>query len=201
MRTFAWGFVFLSLFSCTAAAQEAPKAEVFGGYSYFRLNPRSTFMEGINLNGWNASLAGNVNDWFGIVGDFSGQYSKPRILGVDLNIKTHSFLFGPRFSYRRNAKITPFAHTLFGATRVTGEAVGISDHQTGFAMALGGGVDAKLNDHVAIRIVQADYLLTRLKGESIACIADPLLPPCPAPQTESQHNVRLSFGAVFRFGH
>jgi hypothetical protein len=53
---------------------------------------------------------------------------------------------------------------------------------------------------MAIRVVQADYLLTRLKGEEIACFFNALLPPCPIPQTETQHNVRLSFGVVLRFG-
>ena len=48
----------------------APKAEVFGGYSFVRL-------EGNSMNGWDFSLAGNVNNNVGIVGEFSGHYNRP----------------------------------------------------------------------------------------------------------------------------
>jgi opacity protein-like surface antigen len=182
------------------SAQETPRAEIFGGYSYLRFKPADTLIDGFNLNGWNASVAGNVNRWFGVVADFSGHYGTPRRFGVDTDIKTHSFLFGPRFSYRRNEKFTPFAHALFGVTNARGRTPGISSSQTGFAAAIGGGLDVRASERVAIRVVQADYLLTRLKGEEIACVFNALLPPCPVPQTDTQHNVRLSFGVVFRFG-
>jgi hypothetical protein len=42
-------------------------------------------------------------------------------------------------------------------------------------------VDVKLNDRVAWRVGQFDYVLTRFGGDS-------------------QHNVRFSTGIVFRFG-
>lgn len=163
-----------------AAAQNAPKAEVFGGYSYLRVNPGGG-ANGINLNGWNASVAGNLNNWFGIVGDFSGAYGSPTFAGVKVKTKAHNFLFGPRLSYRSNERFTPFAHALFGATRLEGSALGANVSDTSFAMALGGGIDAKLNDRVAVRVAQFDYLLTRFASDN-------------------QHNLRLSAGIVFRFG-
>ena len=73
-------------------AQDAPRAEVFGGYSYQRVDG------GINLNGWNASLAGNYNKWLDLVADFSGQYG---------TFDSHSFLFGPQISYRGDERFTP----------------------------------------------------------------------------------------------
>ena len=51
----------------------------------------------------------------------------------------------------------------------------------GFAMALGGGVDVKLNDRFAIRAIQADYLRSDVFGGTT-------------------NGMRLSFGLVFRFG-
>jgi opacity protein-like surface antigen len=168
------------LLGASAMAQDTPKVEVFGGYSYLRVNPGSGF-EGINLNGWNASIAGNFNDWFGVVADFSGHYGSPNILGINVDTNTHTFVFGPRFSYRKNERVTPFAHALFGGNRTEGSAFGVSLSETGFAMALGGGVDVKVNDKVAIRIAQADYVLTRLGNDN-------------------QHHFRYSAGVVFRFG-
>jgi opacity protein-like surface antigen len=168
------------LVSGGALAQDAPKAEVFAGYSYLRVNPGSG-INGINLNGWNASLAGNFNNWFGVVGDFSGHYGTPAISGISVNTKVHTYLFGPRISYRKNDRVTPFAHALFGGTHVRGSSFGVGISENGFAMALGGGVDARINDHFAFRVVQADYLMTRITGSN-------------------QHNFRFSTGLVFRFG-
>jgi opacity protein-like surface antigen len=191
------------LFAIPVMSQTAPKAELFGGYSYLRFNPGNG-EKGVNLNGWNASIAGNFNDWFGLVGEFSGHYGKPQFTGFDVDTNVHSFLFGPRFSYRKNERITPFAHALFGATRFSGTGTALTPQQTSFvltkqtafAMAIGGGVDARINDSVAVRVFQADYQLTRMEGPFIVCITIP----CPTQTTQSQHNVRISAGIVLRFG-
>jgi hypothetical protein len=168
-------------FPWSAFAQEStPKAEVFGGYSYFRASDPTT----IHLNGWNGSIAGNLNDWFGVVGDFSGHYGSPSIFGIGIplvDVKQHSFLFGPRLTYRGNDKVTPFGHFLVGISNANAGAFGLSVSDTALAAAVGGGVDINLNDTLAIRAVQADYLMTRF-------------------QDERQDNLRLSFGVVFRFG-
>jgi opacity protein-like surface antigen len=165
--------------AAVASAQDAPKAEVFGGYSYLRLNPGSGF-SGINLNGWNASVTGNFNSWFGIKADFSGQYGSPNIGGINVDTNVYSFLFGPQISARGD-RATGFAHALFGASRAEGSSLGVSISDTGFGMALGGGFDYKLADSLAIRPAQVDYLLTRIGGSN-------------------QHNVRYSAGIVLRFG-
>src|SRR5947209_11735280 len=54
-----------------AVAQDTPKFEVFGGYSFASASRTLTLDRSRpNLNGWNASVAGNFNRWIGIVGDF-----------------------------------------------------------------------------------------------------------------------------------
>src|SRR5512146_3252119 len=101
------GTFFLLAVPFAAMAQpEYPAAEVFGGYSYFRENP-----EEFNLNGWNASVTGNVTDWFGIEGDFSGHYGRMldefgfAIPGVHIN--NYTVMVGPKLAYRAGS-ITPF---------------------------------------------------------------------------------------------
>jgi len=185
------------------SAQGVPKAELFGGYSYFRADSGST-LSGINLNGWNASVTGNLNSWFGITADFSGHYGSPQ--GVKHS--RHAFLFGPTLTYRGHDKISPFVHALFGGVRghrgitnpgPTGSPLPQlpATSETSFGMALGGGVDYTASSHVAIRLIQADYLLTRFDQPSgIVCITFP----CPTTVNGSQHNVRLSFGIVWRSG-
>lgn len=187
MRSVCALLVALLLLAVPAAAQEAPKAEVFAGYSNLRMHPGSG-ANGFNLNGWNTSVVGNFNRWFGIKADFAGQYGSPWLpnptpppVTVKVDTNTHSFLFGPQFSYRKNERATPFAHALFGAARVEGSTFGANVSESGFAMALGGGVDLRVNDAVAVRIGQLDYLLTRLADNN-------------------RHNFRYSTGIVFRFG-
>ena len=79
------GIILLFLASSLAvAAQDFPKAELFGGYQYTRQN--ST-----NLSGWDANFTGNYNRWFGLTGDFSGAYSSRG--GADF--RSYTFAFGP----------------------------------------------------------------------------------------------------------
>jgi opacity protein-like surface antigen len=141
------------LLAVCAQAQDTPKAELFGGYAY----------GGGGSNGFDASIAGNINSWFGLVADVGGQYSKLTDQGFTEKIRSHSLLFGPRFSLRKNRAV-PFAHALFGVANVHtetnefGPLLSFSDNS--FAMALGGGVDVQMNDRLAIRVVQIDYLRT-----------------------------------------
>jgi opacity protein-like surface antigen len=195
------GLLMLLFSSLLALAQDTPKFEVFGGYSYANASRLST-PDRRNMNGWNASLTGNFNQWVGIVGDVSGYYGSsgafPIALGACLTSScvftpiaanahstVHTFLFGPQVSWRRSGVI-PFAHVLLGAGHqslkiTTNPPLGSPFHNTsgGFAMALGGGVDIPLTDRLALRF-QPDYLQTRFfRG--------------------TQDNFRVSTGLVFRF--
>ncbi len=169
----------------TALAQEYPRAEVFGGYSYFRANP-----EGYNLNGWNGSIAGNITNWFGVVGDISGHYGFPTEFGFtdrSVHINSYTFMGGPKLSYRSHG-MTLFAHFLIGDARAGTRIFGFSTSDNALAAAIGGGVDFNLSNWLAVRAVQADYVMTRFRT----------LPEEFGP--ERQNNARLSFGLVFRLG-
>jgi opacity protein-like surface antigen len=148
--------------------------------------------------GFDASFTYNATSAFGVEADF--KYNSGDILSANVSVggvsgsgqaKLSSFAFmaGPHFAARKSEAVTPFAHALFGIDRGKisghGEAQGQSANvdfgsDTGFAMALGGGLDVKVHKNVAIRLIQADYFLT--KHES-----------------ESWNNVALAFGVVFRF--
>jgi hypothetical protein len=157
-----------------ALAQDVPKAEVFGGYSW----------SGGNFHGWNGSVTGNINKRFGIVADFSGHYGSDSGGPILVKQNAHSFLFGPRFSFR-GKRLTPFVYSLFGATRFAESAVisgqRVSAVSTGFSMAIGGGLDVKVNDRIAIRAFQLDYFR-------------------PIVNDEPNNRGRLAFGVVLRLG-
>src|SRR5262249_25248173 len=179
IRHLMMAVAFLVLASLPTLAQNYPGAEVSGGFSYLRTEG------GGNFYGWDASLAGNLNHWFGLVGEFSGHYGTGfdngvfiavpvpgAVLSVDTDSNVYTFLFGPRFSYRKDRRLTPYGHVLPGFARASVSTTVIttaatfhsSATSTAFAMALGGGVDLSLSRSVAFRMVQVDYLLTRFGG-------------------------------------
>ena len=158
----------------TRAQGEAPRVEMFGGYSY----------AGGNFHGWNASVTGNVNKWFGVTADFSGYHGGASEPNFEERQKVYTYMVGPKFSLRRK-RVIPFAYALFGGLHISsrdtifGQRFSASD--TGSSIALGGGLDVRLNDKIAIRAVQIEYLRANFFNEV--------------------HNRgRLSFGVVLRFG-
>src|SRR5260370_29597 len=71
----------------SASAQDYPKAEVFGGYSYLHTSILGT---GFSSNGASGSISVNPNNWVGLVGDF-GVYHNSTGAGAN----TVTYLFGP----------------------------------------------------------------------------------------------------------
>jgi hypothetical protein len=162
-----------------ATAEETPKAEVFGGYQYTHVNVDvgGGLSSGFNFNGWNASLTGNFNKTFGVAGDFSGSYKT--ILGV--SAKVYTYTFGPVVSLNHEGTVNPFVHALFGGAHASASFGGLGAGTNGFAMMMGGGVDAKVSPRLAVRVIQADWVYYRFQG------------------TSESKNVRISTGLVFRF--
>ena len=128
-------------------AQDAPKAEVYGGFSMVNISD-----SGFKTTpfGWAASANFNVNEMFGIVADTSGNYR-------DGN-KFHSILGGVQLTHRV-AKTSAFfqAKTGFLHTNDTSD----NNH---FQVGFGGGADWNVNDKVAIRLIQVDWLPTKETG-------------------------------------
>jgi len=150
-------------------AQDTPQVEVTGGYQYVRLaGPVNR-----NMQGFTGQVAANFNDWLGLVGEITGTYQHST--AFDANIYT--FMAGPRVSYRKEERTTPFAHVLFGVTR----ADVFSSTDTAFSMAIGGGMDFKVNDRVAIRAGQLDWYLTKFNNNT-------------------ENNFRFAAGVTIRIG-
>jgi len=184
MRKLVWLLGLVLAFSSAAAAQNAAKADLFLGYSYGRIMPQTSGAGNFNINGGASSIAWNLNDSFGIVADFAG-YRVGKINGFDPDASAFTYLFGPRFSYRRTKNVTPFAQVLIGGARVSCNLLLPSSSRSALAMTLGGGVDANLSKHLALRLGQLEYFLTRFQE-----IGN---------DRQTQSNLRFSTGIVFRF--
>jgi hypothetical protein len=147
---------------CAAAQGLGDKVELTGGYSYMRFDSSPS----THMDGWNLAGQYKFSDWFGGVADFSGEYGS--------GASVHTFLFGPQVSWP--ARVSPFAHVLLGGAHFS--ETGASD--SAFAVAIGGGIDTKINDRFSWRIIEGDYLPTRFFGST-------------------QNNVRVITALVVRF--
>ena len=181
-----------------------PKVELFLGYSYLRSVPTlETGNRLVWLNGGSASIAYNFNRYLGIVADV-GDYTNSEIrfqgaYGATIDVNDAdggvlSYLFGPRLSFRQHERFTPFVQALFGGVHASEVDIAnctssctLLPVQNSFAMTAGGGLDIRVHRHIAIRIIQAEYMMTRFQNYDTGT-------------TASQNDMRLSSGIVFRFG-
>src|SRR5713101_3978893 len=138
-----------------AVAQDNPKGEVAGNYTYIRINPGGGATSE-NCHGGGGSAAWNLNSYFGVVGEFSGC----KVTGLASGVSAHAFsyLFGPRLTYRTQGKFEPFGEFLFGGAHDSASAGGTTVTDSAFAMALGGGVDYKATRSIVLRLGKLHYL-------------------------------------------
>lgn len=167
------------LSAVAASAQEIPKVEVFGGYSYLRVSVSGAPFTP-SLNGGSASVTYNPANWIGLVADFGGYHGGYSFSSGGINGEVYTYMFGPKTSFRLG-RFTPFVQTLFGGAHTTSSSTFGSE--SSFAMASGGGLDLNATNHIGIRLIQADYLLTTLQDEV----------------NNRQNNLRLSAGVVLRW--
>jgi hypothetical protein len=165
------------------------------GFNYIYLD--QAFPETKNLYGLDTSLFVNATSWLGVGGDFManfGSHSVPVFFrnSVDVDSRRFVYVFGPRVTVWRNPQFRVFAEALAGGVHAEAEATAVNRFGTAtisrsasadaFAMALGGGFDWRLSEHLSWRVVQADYLGTSLGSDW-------------------QNNFRASTGIVYSFGH
>jgi opacity protein-like surface antigen len=156
----------LALLACGAClAQDSPKAELTGDYSYFRLNPGlPSVWNSQNLNGGGGQVALYFKPWLALAADLQGYGSftqcpktSSQFTGcASGNLLTYTF--GPQIKYRAG-KLEPFAEVLLGGAHTnfyanacnknTGECGSRSPSNNAFALAIGGGLDIALSSRFA----------------------------------------------------
>ena len=153
------------------------------------------------FNGFNTSITGNLSRYFGLKFDFSGHFKKHAIpfgssttASVDIDSQLYNFLGGVQLKDNSSeTKFKPFAHALAGVARARNRVdfsndvciaifpspcpADFTDTQTGFAAALGGGLDIRAGSRFDVRVIQFDYNPTRLFDST-------------------QHNFRIGVGIV-----
>lgn len=176
------------------AQQQAPKVELAGTYAYMRMDIKGPggYSEGLQTNGGTGSVAYNLTNSWGIVGEIGGYETSTLRAAGGASTTFVSYLFGPRYSIRKSSVLTPYFQTLFGGVKgntafdITnnGQSGVINTDTNAFAWTVGGGLDASVTKHLAIRVFQAEYFLTKW----------------PDPVNNRQNGFRFETGLVFSFG-
>ena len=122
------------------------------------------------------ALRCHTTDSVALVGEFCGTHQY--VAGTQVDSKL-SYRGGVRFSKRTGSRITMFVQGLAGGESGYRNA-GFADN-SGFSFAAGGGVDVGLKNWLGLRIVQANYQMTRVDGATV-------------------NGFRFSPGLVFRIG-
>jgi opacity protein-like surface antigen len=228
MRKAFFLFLLVVVCTPAALAQTAQTGtEVFVGYSNLQaegvpsqeLNQNNSFDDRVfgertGLHGVNAEVTQYITERFGITGDFSlNQRSRDITFTTgtgNIDTRVINIMGGPQVRFPNQTRVTPFMRALFGVantrfeaqenTTVTGGTVSNSftTNATDFAMALGGGLDVRLNNRIGLRVLQVDYNPVFLRDRSINVLgaAGALTPQ--TLESNRQDNIRLSFGVTFK---
>lgn len=179
----------------SASAQTVPEAggahhaELAVGYSYVRSNAPPGGCGCFNLNGGSATFAWPIRQGnLAIVGDVVSAYTNlTSASGYSLILSAYTA--GVRYTPSMgHSSLRPFGQVLVGVAHASGTAVqapnpGAANAGASFAANVGGGYDMRLSEHLLIRLVEADYLVTTLDNGS----------------NNHQNNLRINAGVVFRF--
>lgn len=160
---------------------------------------------GFSANGGSGSFAYNFNEHVSALAEIGG-FHNGNISDIHIDNTWWSFLFGPRYTFKkRSSGVMPSVHALFGGTHRSASAflaprpvpntttlspsARLETNDTGFSMALGGSLDIKVSEKVAIRPIQLDYYLVRLDSTQAGGF-----------DNFNHNNLRYQAGVLFRWG-
>ena len=167
-----------------------PRAEVGLNYGFTRVNTGGTAGD-FTQNGGSGYLEYNLNRYVGLVADLGG-YHNGNINNFQIDNTVFTYLFGPRFNWRMS-RVTPYIQMLVGGARISASyfdpatSLRVAGHQNGFASALGGGLDIALTNHISLKPIQLEYLMTQDPNPFTTAL-------------HTQNNLRYSAGVVLRLG-
>jgi hypothetical protein len=170
-----------------AVAGKGKTIDVSLGYS--RVSSGESFSNGMGLKGADASFTIRYSR-LGIRADL-GYVRAANVLGTGRHSDVLSYLAGPVFYPARHRNFDIYIHALAGGARVsgpvrlTGGGILLGGWATGYAGAVGGGVDYWFSDSLAIR-TGADYLRTGYYDPSLV--------------VRGQSNIRTTATVVYFFG-
>ena len=183
----------------------AQKGETSIDYSLVVYNPAKSLASNRILNGGGGSVGFILGENLELKGELQGYATTTFTFHLPGTVNSAkgtfqsqgsmvTYLFGPQFNFPMVRKRL-FGEALFGGANTgaygslfkAANVTGLSAHNNGFAMAIGGGIDIQISNHLALRPAQLDYFLTRYEWKQIGI--------------NNQSNFRYQAGIVFAWGH
>jgi hypothetical protein len=177
----------LPLLAATVQAQEEPKLDAgvtFVAERSLKVNTGQNFW----MEGGSIELGANVWKGWGIAVDVTAAHgSSIGSSGVPLSLE--SATFGPRYRWHARQKWSIYGQALLGEANAFHSLVptpsGAQTDGNSLALQVGGGLDYRLKQRFALRLLDAAWLRTQI----------------PNATDNVQNTLRLGAGVVVRFGH
>ena len=190
--TIAGAVLLLVVLSARAHAQSqfptpghGSRFELSVGYNAIRANAPVGGCGCFYMQGGRADIAFPIFKGISGVAEVGGAYAQ-HINSFGDDVVRITYLFGPGVTHRAGHGISVFSQALFGGAHgFSGyfpTATSSSSSADSFAFSAGGGVDQRLSQRIALRVLQADYLYTEL----------------PNAKGDRQNNLRIGAGIVIR---
>jgi opacity protein-like surface antigen len=213
MRKLLVAVALLAITGVSAKAQ-TPKVELFTGLSYGQFNPGGLLTDSDSGLGRHFAMPGleatgeyNFTSRLGFVADVSGYGGTGDVDSLADHLRDYNYLFGPQWTERHLGPFDVFVRGLVGTSHArvsfNNSAGGFAcpNGQTGatcentenrFAYGAGGGIDLNASKHIALRLVQIDYIRNSFadceaNGTSCAVLSG------------RQDNFRIAAGFNWRF--
>jgi hypothetical protein len=140
------------------------------------------------MQGGSIELGANVWRGLGITADVTGTYTSS-IGSSNLPLSLVTTTFGPRYLWHADRRVSLYVQGLVGEANgfrsIFPATAGSQPDANGFAAQVGGGVDYRLSDRFAMRILDAGWVRTQLPNSS----------------DNVQNTLRFSAGIVLRVAH
>jgi hypothetical protein len=187
---FGWALLAVVLTASASAQSKPAAAEAIG-----RLDLSVNYVADIanarpGVCGCFALQGGGTEDAFyfrpdkAIVVDVSVVHTA-QVSGTNAGLGLATFLAGPRYAIRNKSRFVPYVQGLIGGVvGFDGLFPGQSSTTAkSFAVSLGGGLEMRYSRRISFRMIEADYVNTRLPNNA----------------TNSQNNLKLAAGIVLHF--
>ena len=169
-------YIAITILCCASFAAAQPtdykKIDFYVGYSFSQVahavSDDRVADDPQDYRGLNTSITRNVNRYGGLKFDFSVQQIVPYDVGFHVIRDSHlyNFLGGVQLQDNSSEKtFKPFVHALVGVAHIHSRfnlSSDFTEHDTGVASVVGGGIDLRVSDRLDIRIFQFDYTPMRL---------------------------------------
>jgi opacity protein-like surface antigen len=140
------------------------------------------------IQGGSIELGANVWRGWGIAANVTGTHTGSiGSSGLPLSLVTTTF--GPRYRWHADRRVSLYGQALIGEANglrsIFPATAGSQSDANGFAAQVGAGVDYKLSDRFAMRVLDAGWARTQLPNST----------------DNVQNTLRLGAGIVLRFAH